>query len=224
MTILYFKCKKCNKEFNFNVGKISNFVNKKFRIDNEPVCPLCGNAEEINILLSEKNNSKIQELLNKEARKRAIRIYKPGELMCYQAIFGGNAIIPLSFKDADYKIADYYCVAPNCDCKEVTLNILPHIHPDMNNSSQNITYDYQLDKIIEIEYISEENAEEIIEKLKEFDKDIFKKRHVALKRELRHSLHNKFFKNKRSSRKIGRNEPCPCGSGKKYKKCCLEKE
>jgi SEC-C motif/Nuclease-related domain len=25
----------------------------------------------------------------------------------------------------------------------------------------------------------------------------------------------------RSSRKIGRNEPCPCGSGKKYKKCCL---
>ncbi|MDQ7781681.1 MAG: SEC-C metal-binding domain-containing protein [Desulfomonilaceae bacterium] len=24
--------------------------------------------------------------------------------------------------------------------------------------------------------------------------------------------------------KIGRNEPCPCGSGKKYKKCCLLKE
>ena len=24
----------------------------------------------------------------------------------------------------------------------------------------------------------------------------------------------------RSTRKVGRNEPCPCGSGKKYKKCC----
>ncbi len=24
--------------------------------------------------------------------------------------------------------------------------------------------------------------------------------------------------------KIGRNDPCPCGSGKKYKKCCLEKD
>jgi len=23
---------------------------------------------------------------------------------------------------------------------------------------------------------------------------------------------------------VGRNEPCPCGSGKKYKKCCLEKD
>ena len=25
-------------------------------------------------------------------------------------------------------------------------------------------------------------------------------------------------------KKIGRNEPCPCSSGKKYKKCCLKKE
>ena len=25
------------------------------------------------------------------------------------------------------------------------------------------------------------------------------------------------------SKKIGRNEPCPCGSGKKYKKCCIDK-
>lgn len=24
-----------------------------------------------------------------------------------------------------------------------------------------------------------------------------------------------------SSEKTGRNDPCPCGSGKKYKKCCL---
>ncbi|MBR6530302.1 MAG: SEC-C domain-containing protein, partial [Clostridia bacterium] len=23
-----------------------------------------------------------------------------------------------------------------------------------------------------------------------------------------------------SSAKVGRNDPCPCGSGKKYKKCC----
>jgi hypothetical protein len=24
--------------------------------------------------------------------------------------------------------------------------------------------------------------------------------------------------------KVGRNDPCPCGSGKKYKSCCLNKE
>jgi uncharacterized protein YecA (UPF0149 family) len=25
---------------------------------------------------------------------------------------------------------------------------------------------------------------------------------------------------KRDEKKVGRNDPCPCGSGKKYKKCC----
>src|SRR5690554_1668616 len=25
-------------------------------------------------------------------------------------------------------------------------------------------------------------------------------------------------------KKIGRNDPCPCGSGKKYKRCCIDKE
>jgi preprotein translocase subunit SecA len=24
----------------------------------------------------------------------------------------------------------------------------------------------------------------------------------------------------RRGKKVGRNEPCPCGSGKKFKKCC----
>ena len=27
----------------------------------------------------------------------------------------------------------------------------------------------------------------------------------------------------RSEPKVGRNDPCPCGSGKKYKKCCMKK-
>ncbi|MGC9308802.1 MAG: SEC-C metal-binding domain-containing protein [Thermoplasmatota archaeon] len=27
-----------------------------------------------------------------------------------------------------------------------------------------------------------------------------------------------------TSKKVGRNDPCPCGSGKKYKKCCLQRE
>jgi DNA-binding Lrp family transcriptional regulator len=28
---------------------------------------------------------------------------------------------------------------------------------------------------------------------------------------------------KREGKKVGRNDPCPCGSGRKYKKCCLNK-
>jgi uncharacterized protein YecA (UPF0149 family) len=29
---------------------------------------------------------------------------------------------------------------------------------------------------------------------------------------------------RRTEPKIGRNDPCPCGSGKKYKHCCLRKK
>ena len=29
--------------------------------------------------------------------------------------------------------------------------------------------------------------------------------------------------NKSTESKVGRNDPCPCGSGKKYKQCCLRK-
>ena len=29
---------------------------------------------------------------------------------------------------------------------------------------------------------------------------------------------------KKAEEKVGRNDPCPCGSGKKYKNCCLGKE
>ncbi|MCP4577453.1 MAG: hypothetical protein GY846_14350 [Deltaproteobacteria bacterium] len=30
------------------------------------------------------------------------------------------------------------------------------------------------------------------------------------------------IKTKMADKKVGRNEPCPCGSGKKYKKCCCK--
>ena len=41
--------------------------------------------------------------------------------------------------------------------------------------------------------------------------------------EKRNEIADEYKKSKtvvRAERKIGRNEPCPCGSGKKYKNCC----
>ena len=29
---------------------------------------------------------------------------------------------------------------------------------------------------------------------------------------------------RRTTKKLGRNDPCPCGSGKKYKNCCMKKD
>ncbi|MCD7742081.1 MAG: preprotein translocase subunit SecA [Ruminococcus sp.] len=48
------------------------------------------------------------------------------------------------------------------------------------------------------------------------------KKQTAPKREqvFKANSSNKGFTAKRSGKKIGPNDPCPCGSGKKYKKCC----
>ncbi|MES2204479.1 MAG: YchJ family protein [Pseudomonadota bacterium] len=37
-----------------------------------------------------------------------------------------------------------------------------------------------------------------------------------------HCGHNHHHEPYRAEIKIGRNDPCPCGSGKKFKKCCIE--
>lgn len=36
-----------------------------------------------------------------------------------------------------------------------------------------------------------------------------------------HCGHEALTPFRRESPKVGRNDPCPCGSGKKHKKCCL---
>jgi len=50
--------------------------------------------------------------------------------------------------------------------------------------------------------------------LEEWDKHITPERKAELYKEQKNS------RTVVKTEKIGRNEPCPCGSGKKYKKCC----
>jgi preprotein translocase subunit SecA len=78
----------------------------------------------------------------------------------------------------------------------------------------------------------EEEAVEVIFKLQPAKPDRFQGVFSSLPKELSHPESDKFQATsdiKRPSAvkpvqshqpKVGRNDPCPCGSGKKYKKCC----
>lgn len=47
-----------------------------------------------------------------------------------------------------------------------------------------------------------------------------------LSEEKRNEIKQKYNQSKiftHEDKKVGRNDPCPCGSGKKYKKCCINK-
>jgi tetratricopeptide (TPR) repeat protein len=62
------------------------------------------------------------------------------------------------------------------------------------------------------------NPEEIAHSL-----DMSPEQLVALSQSFAQQTYQESLLGEAAKRKIGRNEPCPCGSGKKYKKCCLRK-
>jgi len=82
----------------------------------------------------------------------------------------------------------------------------------------------EADTEIEMEIIPEKLYENMLDakaewlyNLKEWDK--------LLSEERRKEIKTAYIKARIAvSTKIGRNEPCPCGSGLKYKKCCLLKK
>lgn len=58
----------------------------------------------------------------------------------------------------------------------------------------------------------------------EFKKMLEELQPVQLKKYKRMDIHPTKIQMSRKPPKVGRNEPCPCGSGNKFKKCCLNKK
>ena len=80
---------------------------------------------------------------------------------------------------------------------------------DIPENKKNIPID-ELDPLPIVAFKNFSNREEHDKFIE--DKSVFKER------DIKSPANNSSFRDK----KIGRNEPCPCGSGKKYKKCCLK--
>lgn len=71
-----------------------------------------------------------------------------------------------------------------------------------------------------IDHFSRENIERLhLVKYEEEDDDEFEDDH-----DIDDNFEAEVMSSLQKKEKIGRNEPCPCGSGKKYKKCCMGKE
>ena len=85
---------------------------------------------------------------------------------------------------------------------------------------------------LQFDTMSEEELNPILELLQGGDPDVIAQK-AGINKEQLFRMRDDFIaqaERKRAeltdvpSEKIGRNEPCPCGSGKKYKHCCLEKQ
>jgi hypothetical protein len=154
--------------------------------------------------------------------KEIIANYGFKRFIKYNDIFWDEEEIKIK-ADKNYILFDSYCVAPNCTCTEVGLDIFEEVYsisqriPDFS-----FVYDYKTGNYRDAIGIDEEGIKSFIPK--SFNKKI-KERHERLKKEVKKFIKPKLvIPNSIKKRKLGRNEPCHCGSGNKYKKCCLNSD
>lgn len=131
--------------------------------------------------------------------------------------------------DKEFALVEHYCVRTGCDCSNVYVTLLDaDADPDVCSPGEEpvLLVDYR-DRSWRIETPGSEDGAmlERVGKVLTADDDAshFRGRHDRLKRLYRlyservYAVTTKV----RDAKKVGRNDPCPCGSGKKYKKCCL---
>ena len=141
-----------------------------------------------------------------------------------------------------YALTELYCDEPGCDCRRVMFNVFADGRKEFVAV---IAYGWESK-----DYYREwagENDPEVIKELKgpvlnrlssqsELAPALFKKvKEVVLRDQLyieRLKEHYQLFRKtvdgkhyvampRMPSKKVGRNDPCPCGSGWKYKNCCM---
>jgi len=152
-------------------------------------------------------------------------------MLPYIDIFAAS-FFEIQIKNSTYVISDSYCKNPQCNCKDLNIQIEKIIpNKNGNNTSEtigNFEFNYITSKST-IEGPHKKEMESVFQKMNVEYKNlqnIFERRHKIVK-ELYAKARLNFYKGYKESVKhksIGRNDPCFCGSGKKFKNCCLKNE
>ena len=139
-----------------------------------------------------------------------------------------------------FEVEDQYCLRARCSCNAVHLFFMPvpegfSDHDTLEDSDRDTYVELDLGtgrwQIREQGRLPVDGAAMMAELLRRYDVvSRFGKRHRTLRamyrnfrRRIGRSATPPGVSLARSA-KAGRNDPCPCGSGKKYKKCCLRQD
>ena len=164
------------------------------------------------------------------------------------ALNEARCIIAKEMRDipnGEYIFLDSYCDDPDCDCRRVIINIISKDAP--GNILATINYGWESVEFYK-EFLYSDDEEEarlaaaatldflnfqsdLAPAFLEIFKDTLTQSYVKTLKS-HYEMFKKAIKQKqiikdgirdKYDRKIGRNDPCPCGSGEKYKKCCGNK-
>jgi hypothetical protein len=125
--------------------------------------------------------------------------------------------------DDDYALLEFFCADPGCDCRRVMLNVVARSGPRSFMASISFAFDpddEMAGPFLDPLNSQSRHAAELLALVKETLQD---PAYVATLEE-----HYRMVKGKVSrgpggcpgAGRVGRNAPCPCGSGRKFKKCC----
>jgi hypothetical protein len=157
------------------------------------------------------------------------QVEKDGLLSAYNDVlpYGNQLIVTLA--DKQYIVMDQFCLLPKCSCSDTTLSIMPIGEVgDMGPEVCALSVNYRKKQWNELEkHSSSLSAKDLKSAVETQIPDFYEKllnRHIKLKGIYAHCKKKHFESNQPLEIPgVGRNDPCPCGSGKKYKKCCLGK-
>ena len=164
-----------------------------------------------------------------------------GKMVSYADVFGnGGSILSggtgvsfiIEYEELKLYVDDLYCINPECECDAVRLVFLKiNEETRICNDLFSIRVPFQ-DEIEIDDKIGRYTKEEIKKIYDHWLKsdpeimDVLETRYRKMKG-IGQSLVERHPSKKPhkdtagvGQKKIGRNDPCPCGSGKKYKKCC----
>ena len=142
---------------------------------------------------------------------------------------GKDHILP----EGKYMYIEYYCLEPQCDCNSGAFQMVELDHQGKETQNTIALIDYTWTEPVSThnpslgpQFIGSRFAEAGLEEFKKLLStysnmiDKLKNGYVKTREERTHPESREVTPIQKTT-KVGRNDPCPCGSGKKYKKCCL---
>ena len=127
-------------------------------------------------------------------------------------------------ENLSYEAADYYCVRPGCNCDTIAVRFFGVGEGEHDSMIGEVLVEASSNEVVGtdnapgkhrtlVELFTAYESQHDLSALSRRNEEMLSigpELHALRKRQLRAS----------SGGSVGRNTPCPCGSGKKYKKCC----
>ena len=156
--------------------------------------------------------------------------WEPGLVVGWDEVFPDDPDFVFEISGMRYWARDLYCINPGCPCKDITLSFAEFDEKGRPKELGAVGISLKQFRVDEIQAIEapEKELTQIFSKfqkragVKKTLKTRQKEMKVIGKEIAKLSIKNR-SQGRKSGSKLGRNDPCPCGSGKKYKKCCLSK-